>query len=152
MNDKETQMISGIPKGMTLCRSETTMGEKDQKISGVIHASLGKNPLMCRIDATCNSYTMTNHFSSEETLSLLETREQEYALLKEEHERLSRKYRVSKMLLKEFFDIMETTNTTESDKYRQVARLHSKMGSLFVSKREREEDVEENDKKKPKTQ
>lgn len=129
--------IHNIPKGMTLLSSDATSDE-DRKFSGIIRANIGKNPMTCLINATCNAYTMTNNFSNEKTLTTLEALEKKYAHLKEEHLRTSRKYRISKVLLKEFVDIMDA-ECSGDDKYTQVCRLHSKVGGLFISKRERDD-------------
>ena len=142
------QHIRGIPKGMTLRSSDATSDE-ERKFSSIIRANIGKNPMTCHINATCNAYTMTNNFSNEKTLTLLEVLEKKYAQLEEEHLRTSRKYRVSKVLLKEFVDIMDAEDK-DADKYTQVCRLHSKVGGLFISKRERDEALHEEGKKKAK--
>lgn len=131
--------LRSIPSGMTLRQSNATSDE-GRKYNGTLamRSASTTNPMMCQINATCNSYTMTNNFSNEETLESLNNLKKQHKKLEEEHQRVLRKYHATKILLKQFVDIVDK-ETHENDKYAQITQLHAKISPLFANKRERDD-------------
>lgn len=139
--------MQNVPKGMSLYSSNATSDE-GKKFTGTLwHNNTGKNPMLCRINATCNTYTMTNNFNSDETCASLERLQKKYAALEAEHQRVARKYQQTKMLLCVFNTIFDIEGT-ESEKLARMHTLHSKTRHLFTKRPRDQTSTEENDAKK----